>query len=150
MLSNFGGLNCVESLTTVARDLVMVLRPGAKVVLCIMGPWVMWEWMWYLRKAQPRKAFRRLQRDGIAWRGLHIRYPSVSETRRAFEPHFKFIRASALGALVPPSYAEAWARKHPHMLHWLNRVERRHETNSLLVNLADHYVIEFERNKNEI
>ena len=146
LLSNFGGLNCVSDLGKIAQHMAAVLRPGARAVLCIMGPLVPWEWLWYLRKGQPRKAFRRLGRDGVAWCDLRIRYPSARTARRQFAPNFRFLRASAVGALLPPSYAEAWAQKHSRMLSRLNQIERRFETHPLMTSLADHYVIEFERN----
>lgn len=37
VLSNFGGLNCVEDLRAVARDLARLLRPGAPALLCFLG-----------------------------------------------------------------------------------------------------------------
>src|SRR5262249_48644141 len=65
--SNFGGLNCVADLSAVAVRLAACLRPGAPVLLCVMGPLVPWEWAWYLWRGQPRKAFRRLRRGGVSW-----------------------------------------------------------------------------------
>jgi len=144
-LSNFGGLNCVADLPVVAAGLAAHLRPGARAVLCVMGPLVPWEWAWYLRRGQLGKAFRRLRRGGIDWRGLTIRYPSVWAVRRAFAPAFRLRRVSAVGALVPPSYTEGWAARHPRLLARLNDWERRLETLPPLPWLADHYLIELER-----
>jgi len=151
VLSNFGGLNCVaddstelaEVLAGVAQALARLLKPGGRALLCLMGPLAPWEWAWYLRQGQPKKAFRRLRRDGVAWRGLTIRYPSIAAVRRAFAPAFTLQRVSAIGALLPPSYVEPWAARHPRILAWLNRVERRLETTRPLPWLADHYLIEF-------
>jgi SAM-dependent methyltransferase len=144
-LSNFGGLNCVADLAGAARGLAAVLRPGARVLLCVMGPAVPWEWGWYLAHAQPRKALRRLQRGGTSWHGLSIRYPTIGAVRSAFASHFAQRRVAALGALVPPSYAQAWAARHPRLLAALDRWERRAETLPPLPWLADHYLIELER-----
>jgi SAM-dependent methyltransferase len=144
-LSNFGGLNCVDNLRVVAAGLAARLRPGARAVLCVMGPLVPWEWAWYLRRGQLAKAFRRLRRGGIDWRGLTIRYPSVWAVRRAFAPAFRPRRVSAVGALVPPSYTEGWAARHPRLLARLNDWERRLETLPPLPWLADHYLMELER-----
>jgi SAM-dependent methyltransferase len=72
-VSNFGGLNCVNDLPCVASRLAVLLRPGARVLLCVMGPTVPWEWAWYLAHGQPGKAARRLRRDGAGWRGLTLR-----------------------------------------------------------------------------
>lgn len=143
-LSNFGGLNCVEHLSDVAAGLGSQVRPGGAVVLCVMGPVVPWEWLWYLARLQPRKAFRRL-RPSTEWRGLTIRYPSARSLRRTFEPWFTCERTWALGALVPPSYAEPLARRVPGLVRVLDRIERRTETWAPMVAIADHYVLELRR-----
>src|SRR5262245_15732401 len=144
-LSIFGGLNCVADFRDVAAGLAACLRPGAMALLCVMGPLVPWEWAWYLWRKQPAKAFRRLRRGGVTWRGLTIRYPSIGSLRRAFAPWFRLRRASAVGALLPPSYAEGWAVRRPRLLARLNRWERRLETLPPLPGLADHYLLELER-----
>jgi SAM-dependent methyltransferase len=144
-LSNFGGLNCVADLRAVAAGLAAALRRGGIALLCVMGPLVPWEWGWYLRRGQPGKAFRRLRRGGTPWRGLTIRYPSSGALRRVFAPWFRPLRVSAVGGLIPPSYAEGWAEAHPRALAALDRFERRIETWSPLVWLADHYLLELER-----
>ena len=144
-LSNFGGLNCVEDLPAVARGLAAVLRQGARAALCVMGPTVPWEWGWHLARGEPRKAFRRLRTSGTPWRGLTIRYPRIANVRRAFAPYFQQTRVSAVGALVPPSYAFEWGSRHPRLLAALDRWERRFETMPPLPWLADHYLIEMER-----
>ena len=145
VLSNFGGLNCVLDLDAVAQGLAQVVRPGGWAVLCVMGPWVPWEWVWYLGHGQVRTALRRLRPAGVVWRGLTIRYPTIGTLRRALGASFQLHRVSAIGALLPPSYVEAWARRHPHWLAFFDRVERRTETWPPLPWLADHYLAEFER-----
>ncbi|HET7816703.1 MAG TPA: methyltransferase domain-containing protein [Sphingomicrobium sp.] len=145
VLSNFGGLNCVEDVRSAAERLASILRPGARALLCVMGPVVPWEWGWFLAGGQPRKAVRRLRRGGVRWRGLTVRYPSIRAIRRAFAPHFVQRRVSALGVLLPPTYVDApWAR-HPAVLRALDRFERRIETFGPLPWLADHFLIELER-----
>lgn len=74
-----------------------------------------------------------------------VRYPTPGAVRRAFAPHFTQRRLEALGALVPPSYAEGWAARHPRALAALDRWERRLETVPPLPWLADHFLVEFER-----
>jgi hypothetical protein len=54
-------------------------------------------------------------------------------------------RVSALGALVPPTFAEPWAVRHPRLLAALDSLERRAETAWPLPWLADHFLIELER-----
>ncbi len=145
VLSNFGGLNCVADLSAVARGLGERLRPGAPAVLCLMGPRVPWEWAWFLWRGEPRRAFRRLRRAGVVWRGMTVRYPSIARTRRSFHPWFRMRRVAAVGALLPPTYAEPWAREHPRLVARLARLERRLESVPPLPWLADHYLVELER-----
>jgi len=144
-LSNFGGLNCVADIGTVAHALARHLRPGAPAVFTVMGPWVPWEWLWFLARGQPAHAFRRLRPGGLMWRGLTIRYPSIRTLRQAFASAFRLQRISAVGALVPPPYAEPWTARHPWLLERLNQWERRLETLPPLPWLADHYLAEFVR-----
>lgn len=143
--SDFGGLNCVADLRALSQGLARRLRPGAPVLLCVMGPLVPWEWIWYLGHGDPARAFRRLRRGGVAWRGLTVRYPSIRALRRAFSPGFRTLRTGAVGALLPPTYAEEWTRRHPRLLASLSRWERRLERMPPLPWLADHYLIELER-----
>lgn len=141
-LSNFGGLNCVADLPAAGRALAARLRPGAVAVLCVMGPVVPWEWLWFRGHG---KAFRRLTPGGVEWRGLRVWYPSIRTLRRALSPEFRMRRVAALGALLPPPYAEAWAARHPGLIDRLDRWERRLETLPPLPWLADHYLMELVR-----
>jgi SAM-dependent methyltransferase len=143
--SNFGGLNCVADLPGVATGLASCLRPGATLLLCLMGPLALWEWTWFLWRRQPAKAFRRLNPRGVWWRDLRIRYPMIRTVRRAFAPHFQLRRLSAIGALLPPPYAEPWAVRNPGLISFLNRWERRLERLPPLPWLADHYLLEMVR-----
>lgn len=143
--SNFGGLNCVADLSRVARALGVLLRPGARVILCVMGPLVPWEWAWLVGHGSPRHALRRLSDAGVRWRGLTVRYPTIRATRRAFSPYFLTRRTGAIGVLLPPSYAEPWARKHRALVERLDRWERRIEQWPIVPWLADHYLVELER-----
>lgn len=142
VLSDFGGLNCVADLPAAGRALAARLRPGAVAVLCVMGPVVPWEWLWFRGRG---KAFRRLTPGGVEWRGLRVRYPTIRRLRSSFAPAFRMRRVAALGALLPPPYAESWAARHPRLIDRLDRWERRLETLPPLPWLADHYLMELER-----
>jgi len=143
--SNFGGLNCVADLAGVARGLAARLRPGAPLLLCVMGPYVPWEWLHLLVRCRPSEAFRRLRRGGTQWRGLTVRYPSIRRLRQDFAPGFRLTRVSAVGALLPTTELGGWARRHPRLLSSLARLERRFDTLPPLPWLADHYLAELER-----
>ena len=143
-LSNFGGLNCVQDLESIPPALARRLRPGNSVFLCVMGPFAVWEWIWFGLRFQPGKATRRLRRN-VQWRGISLRYPSPAALGRLFSASFRIVRVSALGALLPPPFAEKLVAGRPGLAALLNRWERRVETLPPLPSLADHYLMEMER-----
>ena len=143
--SNFGALNCVPDLAAVSAGLARHVRSSGRVLLCLMGRYVPWEWGWFLAHGDRRAAFRRLARGGTEWRGLRVAYPPVRELRGLFAPGFRFLGARAVGALVPPSYAEEWAGRHTRLLAALDAVERRIEAVPPIPSLADHVLLELER-----
>ena len=143
-LSNFGGLNCVQDLGGAAAALARRLRPGAPVILCVMGPWCVWEWLWFGLRGKPHQAFRRL-RSGAEWRGIRLQYPSAGVLQRRWKPWFAPLRVSALGLLAPPPFAEGWASRHQRAVNLLDRWERRIESLPLAPRFADHYVCELSK-----
>jgi SAM-dependent methyltransferase len=143
--SNFGGLNCLADLAGLGQSLGELVRPGGAVLLCVMGPFVPWEWAGFLLRGEIGKAFRRLRRGGVPWRGITVLYPTPAALRRAFAPAFRPVRLSAVGVLLPPTEWEPWARTHPRLLASLARWERRLDTVPPLPWIADHYLLELER-----
>jgi SAM-dependent methyltransferase len=143
VLSNFGGLNCVSNLQSIAASLARRLRPGSPVLLCVMGPIALWEWVWFGIHLQPYKAIRRLHRNP-EWRGIPLSYPSPFTLARAFSHGFRTKRVSAVGILLAPCL-ESVAARCPRAIITLNRCERLLETIPLLPWIADHYLLELER-----
>ena len=143
--SDFGVLNCLDDLSGLGTGLAECLRPGARVLLCVMGPWVPWEWLWFLGRGEPARAFRRLRPGGTPWRGLTIRYPSIRRLARALAPELRLTDRRGVGIFLPPSYAEGWAMRHPAAVRRLAGVERRLASKAPFPWLADHHVTEYER-----
>jgi SAM-dependent methyltransferase len=143
VLSDFGGLNCVRDLHSVAAALARRLRPGSPVLLCVMGPAALWEWIWFGLHLQPSKAFRRLRRD-CQWRGIPLRYPSPFTLGRVFSREFRVTRVSAIGILLAPCLETA-SKRWPRAVAFLHRCERLLETMPPLPWIADHYLLELER-----
>jgi ubiquinone/menaquinone biosynthesis C-methylase UbiE len=126
--SNFGALNCVDDVERVAHSLARVLKPGATAVLCWMGPRCVWEMIWYLAHADKDKAFRRFKPEGVNARiadgaFIQVHYPSVRFLARRFAPEFRLKGARGIGVVVPPSYVEPWAGRHPRLLQVCEQVD---------------------------
>jgi SAM-dependent methyltransferase len=103
-ISNFGALNCVEDLPAVASSLAGLVRPGGHVAICMLGRSCAWETLYYAVRLQWSKAFRRWNK--VAYRGITVRYPTVSQIRAAIAPDFEVRRWTGIGLFVPPSYVK--------------------------------------------
>lgn len=148
--SNFGALNCIDDLRSLASDLAGLLRPGASALLCWMGPCCAWEIAWYLAQGKAKKAFRRLRRGGVTARlaedaVVRVHYPSVRYICRMFRPEFRLKSLYGIGISLPPSYVESWVASRPR---WFGACKR---ADSVLGRcpgvrvLADHILLRFER-----
>lgn len=145
VLSNFGAVNCVSNLPAVVADVAARLRPGAPLVWVVMGRYVPWEWLWYLLQGSWSKAWRRLHRGGVSWRGMNILYPSPAELTALLRPHFAVRRIAPLGVALPPSYVGAWLERRPRLLKLLTRLEHVAQRWSALAFVSDHYIVEATR-----
>jgi SAM-dependent methyltransferase len=147
--SNFSGLNCVDDLPAIAQKLARLLRPGARLVLCMIGRFVPWEIAWYMAHGNPGRAFLRFRRVTIGRIAedavVNVRYPSVRTLARIFAPGFRLTKRQGIGITLPPSYLESWARKFPVVLDRLARLDRRIGCFPLARSMGDCVLLQFER-----
>lgn len=150
--SNFAGLNCVEDLSAIARILEALLRPGARVLLCLFGRFCIWEIFWYLGHAMPAKAFRRLRAGGATGQlvegvTVNVHYPSVRDLTRMFAPQFKLKRWKGVGVAIPPTYLEELAQRFPRLFGGLAQLDEWLGSCPLVRATADHVLLTFERRR---
>lgn len=150
VFSNFGALNCVQNIPALAKDLASLVRPGAKALLCWMGPCCLWEISWYLAQAKRAKALRRLHRGGSSARlsgggYVHVQYPSLHSLRRAFSPEFSLESIKGVGVAVPPSYMESAANRFPRLLQAAELADSFLGRCPGIRMLADHVLVKFKR-----
>jgi len=145
--SNFGALNCLPDCSGLAATLHGWLSPGARVVVVVMGPVCLWEWVWYALHLRPRTALRRLRRGRPTPVGpdasIRVWYPSPGRLRNQLRPWFELRESLAIGALVPPPYAGAVTRNRPGLLRRLARFDDRH--GHRLSWMSDHYLLVLDR-----
>ena len=150
VFSNFGALNCVSELPVVARALGRLLKPEAHVVLCLLGPFCVWETVWYLGQGRLAQAFRRLRAGGVTARigtGLQVEYPSVRSVAQAFAPTFQLQSWMGIGIVVPPSYVSPWADRFPRLLEWSAHIDRRIAGWPGIRGMADHVLLHLVRGR---
>jgi SAM-dependent methyltransferase len=147
--SNFGGLNCVADLAPLAAALSHWLRPGAPLLLVVMGPLCLWETTISLARGRFRNAFRRLARTTTLGRvgevSFPIVYPWPSEVARSFAPSFRCERVEGLGVALPPTALGLALEARPRLLRALAACERVARRPWPLRLLGDHYLAELRR-----
>jgi SAM-dependent methyltransferase len=142
--SNFSGLNCVEDLPLVARNLGRLLRPGAQVLICMVGRIAPCEVVWHLFHQDVKRALRRLRPLAENPR-VKTHYPPVRQITRDFAPDFRLRRWQGIGIAVPPTCMNSWAQRFPNVLTWLARADRWLTRCPAVRGLADCVLLHFER-----
>lgn len=149
VLSNFGGLNCVEDLNPIASYLAERVKSGGQIILVFMGKWCLWELLWHGLQGKSAVAFRRFQKAGVTVKfgenDLHVWYPSVQEVRKGFEKFFKLKKITGLGVFLPPTYLEKFIEKHQSFWSLLTVLEQKSANLFPFKYFADHLIFEFER-----
>ncbi len=150
--SNFGVFNCVQDFHVAASNLRRLIRPGGKLIICLMGRFCLWETAWYLLHGKLQKAFRRLRggnggSEASLVPGLPIRvfYPSIARLASAFRPSFTLLSSCGIGVLVPPSCMEEWAQVRRGAFSRLAVLDERVRRLPVLRALADHRLLVFAR-----
>lgn len=147
-LSNFSGLNCVRDLRQVARDLAPMMKPRAKVVLCLSSRFCIWELAWFSGRLNFGKAFRRIRGAATGRIGeteVSVWYPTVTQVRLSFAPWFRLDLVRAIGLCVPPSYLEHWAARHSGLISYLASADRVLGRLPGLRALGDHVLLRLEK-----
>ncbi|HEV9037800.1 MAG TPA: class I SAM-dependent methyltransferase [Puia sp.] len=146
IFSNFAGLNCTRELDRVLRSLGPLLKPGGVATLVILPKFALWE-MLLLFKGRFRTAFRRWRagRKGAPARveGVSFRcwYYSPSFVIRTLKDSFDLLHLEGLCTIVPPSYIEHFAERHPAAYGWLCRREDKWKNKWPWRSIGDYYII---------
>jgi hypothetical protein len=128
-------------LAALGTALAGVLRPGAAVLLRLLGPWPL-----------PGLLRRTLTGVGEGRRAPRAagpprlpKYLSLAEARRAMGPSLTWTDAYALGVLLPDPARETWVREHPQAFAALAMLERTVRRWPGLRQLGDQIVLEGRR-----
>jgi ubiquinone/menaquinone biosynthesis C-methylase UbiE len=146
IFSNFAGLNCTRDLDGVLRSVGPLLKPGGVVTLVMLPKFALWETL-LLFRGKFRTAFRRWRagRRGAPAHveGIHFRcwYYPPSFVIRVLKDSFDLLGLEGLCTLVPPSYIEHFAERHPSAYRWLCRREDRWKSKRPWRSIGDYYII---------
>jgi ubiquinone/menaquinone biosynthesis C-methylase UbiE len=145
IFSNFAGLNCTDELDKVLHSFSPLLKSKGIVTLVILPKFCLWEFL-LVFKGRFKTAFRRFfSRKG---RTAHLEghyfkcwYYDPSYIIHHLKKDFDVISIEGLCTLVPPSYIENFAEKHPKKYNWLKAKEDKWKTKWPWKNIGDYYII---------
>jgi ubiquinone/menaquinone biosynthesis C-methylase UbiE len=108
VLSNFGGLNCINDFNKLGDDLSLNLRSGGKFIAVVMNKICPWEIFYYSIRFDFKNVFRRLKKEGIdAFLGKEVvrtYYFTPGQFADFFSGQFKVKKIYALGLFTPPPF----------------------------------------------
>jgi SAM-dependent methyltransferase len=142
--SNFSGLNCVQDLAAVRRNLACRLKPGSRVLLCMLGRFGAWQKLWHLAHRDWNRVFRSPPSTDVE-RAITVQYPSREQIVALFSPDFKLHRWRGIGIAVPPAYMDHWAVRFRQLTHCLNHIDGMIGSLPVIRNLGGCILLEFER-----
>jgi ubiquinone/menaquinone biosynthesis C-methylase UbiE len=142
VLSNFGAINCITSLSRLNDILARTVRPGAHLALCFLGRICVWEILYYTVRGSFRKAFRRIPGGASSSLGVPVAYPSQRTIESAFSPNFRLVQRYGIGFSVPPSYVHGLTEWE---LEKLEVLDRKLARSPLLRALCDHSLYVFRK-----
>ena len=149
IFSNFAGLNCTGELDKVLDSLAPLLKPGGFITLVILPSFCLWETL-LLFKGKFKTAFRRF--SGAKEVQAHIDgqyfkcwYYNPSHIIHRLKNSFNLLGYEGLCTIVPPSYIEQFAEKHPRAYSWLKKKEEKLKGKWPWKSIGDYYIISLRR-----
>lgn len=149
ILSNFGSLNCVKDLKSLAQNCARLLKPKGVMFANVMNRFCLWETVYYTLKGRFREAIRRSRKDGLpvklASYDVITYYYFPNEFIGYFDKTFRVKHLIGLGILLPPPYLKDIYARYRNIFSLVKKVERFSENKYPFYNLADHVLLELEK-----
>ncbi|MDP9079238.1 MAG: class I SAM-dependent methyltransferase [Bacteroidota bacterium] len=149
IFSNFAGLNCTNELDKVLGLFDSLLKPGGTVTLVVLPKFCLWETL-MLFKGKFRTAFRRFFSGNGAKahiEGVYFKcwyYNPIFIIKR-LKDQFDLMGLEGLCTIVPPSYIEHFAEKHPSAYKFLVSKEEKLKSSWPWSYIGDYYIISLKK-----
>jgi ubiquinone/menaquinone biosynthesis C-methylase UbiE len=149
IFSNFAGLNCTNELDKVLNSFSSLLKPQGIITLVILPKFCLWEFL-LLFKGKFKTAFRRFSGDKgtrAQVEGIQFNcwYYNPSYLIKHLKNEFDLLAIEGLCTIVPPSYIEGFAEKHPKLYSLLVSKENKWKTKWPWKFIGDYYIISFQK-----
>jgi len=148
VFSNFGGLNCTDSLDKVVESLNRILKKDALVTFVIMGKLYPWDWI-YLLKGRVQRALMRLRKGGvyahIGGEAVKVFYHTPNKVKNEMQKYFDYIKSENLGVFFP-SVNHQSITKHTKLIKRLISLDFKVSKSKILpIGIGDYYIITFKK-----
>jgi ubiquinone/menaquinone biosynthesis C-methylase UbiE len=149
IFSNFAGLNCTSELDKVLASFSPLLKPGGMATLVILPKFCLWETLLVI-KGKFRTAFRRFfigKGRKAHVEGVHFKcwYYNPSYVIKQLKNEFDVLSIEGLCTIVPPSYIEGFAEKHPSAYKFLTGLEDKWKSAWPWRCMGDYYIISLKK-----
>lgn len=108
VVSNFGGLNCINDFSKLSGDIASKLKPNGLLIAVVMNKLCLWEIFYYTLSLKLGEAFRRFRKNGIMaelnGEKVLTYYFTAGEFAAAFSRNFSKVKLYSLGLKTPPPY----------------------------------------------
>ena len=149
IFSNFAGLNCTRELDKVLDVFNSLVKPNGRVTLVVLPKFCLWEFL-LMFKGKFRTAFRRIfssngSKAHIEGTFFKCWYYNPSFIINRLKDQFDLLSVEGLCTIVPPSYIEGFAEKHPKVYKFLKAKEDRLKSTWPWKYIGDYYIISLEK-----
>jgi len=143
IISNLGGLNCIDDLSRLSRDVSDLLNPKGYFIVSVMPQFCLWEFA-LIFKGEFNRALRRLRRDrviaNVGGEKIFVRYYSPEKFYNYFKNHFHMKNTTGLRIFAPPQPAYHWYQKHPSITKFLDSIDGKIESFYFSSFIGDYYI----------
>ncbi|HLY70316.1 MAG TPA: hypothetical protein VKR53_11355, partial [Puia sp.] len=145
IFSNFAGLNCTDRLADVLDSFHALLKPQGVVTLVMLPKFCLWETALFLRGKFKTATRRFFSKAGSKANVEHVSFtcwyynPSCIINR--LRQHFEVLKIEGLCTIVPPSYMEHFAERHPQAWKYLKTKEDKYKNKWPWKFIGDYYIL---------
>ena len=149
VFSNFAGLNCTGRLDEVLKELPALLKPGGLITFVVLPKFCLWETL-LLFKGKFKTATRRFfSSKGVRARveGSYFKcwYYNPGYITSRLKGSFKLVNIEGLCTMVPPSYMQNFAEKHPRLFKFLVKKENKIKSSWPWKYVGDYFIMTMRR-----
>lgn len=149
IFSNFAGLNCTGKLDAVLKELPVLVKPGGLITLVILPKFCLWESLLLFRgkfKTATRRFFSsKGVRSHVEGTYFKCWYYNPGYVISGLKTSFEVVSVEGLCTIVPPSYIQNFAEKHPRLFRFLVRQENKLKSAWPWKLVGDYYILTMRR-----